>query len=606
MQQIFSFDDNTQAALLVLPKFEVRPYQNKAIATINNTFAKNPNERTICQMATGTGKTVVMAEFIKQNPLKKFTIIAQMEEILEQILNVLIAYGSCTEHEIEIVQQSQPNPEKRIWVCSVQTIARGTRLEKMQPASIIIDECHHGQAESYRKVIDFYRQSTPTLPVLGFTATPTGRTQKIRNALAEVFDSICFQYPIKQGIKDKFLANILYYKVVTKVDLNDIKDTDGDFNQGELAEKVNIHARNKACVEKYTERGAGKAMIFCVNVAHAQHIAQMFKDTKYEAHHVNGDTPDDERKSILEQYKNADIRKNIILSVCGICTEGWDCPNIRMVILARPTKSPIVYLQALGRGTRIVPGIKTDIIVIDIVDHCKRKSLCNCLTTVFSLSQELEMEGNILKQVEEKEQEFTTAGEKPNNEKKTDMETATQENIQLQLANILFDKPIEIENSEITFFSPREGQYFCYISKTDFVAITEKGLQYQVWQNRKWIKDCTQITDAIATCEAIAQQPEYQDTKYVWDKETHQAMKDLPVSDKQKQYLKKYAPQIDPNQISRETASQILAASFSKNNTTPATENQKARLYGYFPRNDVDKMSKRQAQIELWKMSKGG
>src|SRR3972149_958740 len=381
MQQIFSFDNNTQTALAT--RFECRAYQKDALHAINNTFAQNPNEHTICQMATGTGKTVVMAEFVKQHPCTKFIIIAQMEEILEQTVNALTSYGACTEKEIEIVQQSQPDPEKRIWVCSVQTISRGTRLEKMQPANIIIDECHHGQANSYRKVIDFYQQSIP-IPVLGFTATPTGRTQKIRNALAEVFDSICYQYTIKQGIKEKFLANILYYKVVTEVDLSDIKDTGGDFNQGDLATKVNIHARNKACVEKYTELGAGKAMIFCVNVAHEQYMTQMFQDANYKSYHINSDTPKTKRESILNQYQQANIADNIVLSVCGICTEGWDCPTIRMVILARPTKSPIVYLQTLGRGTRIVPGIKNNIIVIDIVDHYKKNPLCNCLTTVFS------------------------------------------------------------------------------------------------------------------------------------------------------------------------------------------------------------------------------
>lgn len=579
--------------------FDIRHYQRLCQEAIFKDFTDNIDGHYLIQMATGTGKTIVMAMVINHLLLhnQKAIVIAHTEELLGQTVDKLVSYGACNESEIEIVQQSIPDPSKKVWVCSIQTIARGEkRLKLMCPDLVIVDECHH-LGGTYAKVFNYYGK-----PLLGFTATATERTEARRKILASIYDKISYQYPIRQGIKEGYLANIIYYRVKTGVDISNVKTVMGDFDNEELSLACDVQSRNEKITDKYLEVGGGKALVFGINVKHCFSLNNFFKTKGLESYVVYGETPEDERKNILDKFQKSPMSQNFILVNCMVLTEGYDCPDIRVLIDTMPTKSPGRYIQKLGRGTRIVPGLKKEIIVIDIADNYKNKKLCNALTTIFELSDDCNMQGNIAKQLAEKEENgllVAKAGEK--REKSSSMdEEMPQEDYQIEIMNILFSMPIEVESSKVAFFSPKNNSYIAYLDKQNFVEIRDLGLSYEVYENFNKVLETKEISQALAHCENVAKQ--YPETSYIWDTNKRNANKQEKPSPAQAKWLKSIAPNIDCSKISKDTASQIISAHVAKSGTTKATDKQRYFLYRHLPKSDVDNMSKSQASREIAKI----
>lgn len=567
----------------------LRPYQEEIIRILkkelNDKSASRP-PRLIVQLPTGMGKTVIFAQLLADLGIPTL-VLAHREELLFQAREKISRASGLAANTIDIILQSQPNPQARIWVASVQTLTRGDRLDKIKPELMIIDECHHSCAKTYQNVIFSY----PGIPVVGFTATPTRSNRTEKKNLAELWDKIVYQMPIKKAVLDGWLANILYYRVKSGISLNDVKTSNGDFQAGDLSKRVNAKSRNQATVSKYQELGGGKAVVFCVDVEHAINMQAEFEAACIESIFICGDTDKDTRRETLEKFQASQHGKNLVITNCGVLTEGWDCPDLRQVILARPTKSEILYLQMLGRGTRKSHG-KNSIIVVDIADNCRDERLCNCLKTVFGLRKDILMEGDVQKRLDQ-EKEYA--------KQKQEESASQQQQIEIEIAKILFDMPEEIERSRLAWCSPETGEYTCYTSKTGFLCIKENALGYTLYNIEKFGFPEKIIADPsldviLREAETVANR--HQDTCYIWDKAFRINLGNKPVSEKQIDILKKIAPQLDSKLINRETASQIISAHMAKKQSSmaePASAAQKRFLIFLGYKGDTQNITKGEA-----------
>lgn len=327
-------------------------------------------------MATGLGKTVYASHLAKDFlPRGRVMLLAHREELVDQGRNTL---ERVTGRDVDIeraefwAQEGNPWAQCEIVASTIQSQNAGAgsklRMERFDPndfSLLVVDEAHHATAKSYRQVIDYYRQN-PDLCVLGLTATPD-RTDE--EALGQVFEEVAFEYGILDGINDGWLVPIEQQVVyVQDLDLSHVKSQAGDLNGKDLAAimefEANLHGIASPTLEIIGRR---KALVFTASVAHAERLCEIFnRHERNVACWVHGGTPKDQRQQIMEAYR---IGRHRILCNVGVATEGFDVPDIEVVVMARPTKSRCLYTQMCGRGTRPLAG------VVDGIEEARDRQL---------------------------------------------------------------------------------------------------------------------------------------------------------------------------------------------------------------------------------------
>lgn len=329
-------------------RITLRPYQHKAIESI-------PDQgRYLIQMATGLGKTVTFSQIPRKG---RMLIVSHRDELVRQPQK----YFDCS-YGIEQAEVTSSNEE--VISASVQSLHR--RLNKFKPDEfdiVIIDEAHHAAGDTYQKIINHF---TPRLR-LGFTATPN-RADGL--GLDSTFDKIVFEYNIEDAIKDKYLSDIKCLRVDVGFDLSGVHTRLGDFDAKELDREMLERRVVQAVAEAYHKYSVGQTLIFCCSVAHAEEIADHISGSVA----ITGKTKD--RGSILDAFTRKEIK---CITNCMVFSEGTDLPCIETIIMARPTKSQILYVQAVGRGLRLYPG-KKHLTLIDCVGVTGRHSLCSAPT----------------------------------------------------------------------------------------------------------------------------------------------------------------------------------------------------------------------------------
>jgi superfamily II DNA or RNA helicase len=245
-----------------------------------------------------------------------------------------------------------------VQVASVPTLlARGIRRETMAlpPADLgIIDECHHTPAASYRDIVAAY----PDTRWVGFTATPERGDGR---GLGGFFDALIEGPQVAELIALGHLVGTRVY-APSKPDLAGVETRQGDYVTAQLDDRMNTARLVGDIVQHWCKHGeARKTTVFAVSVGHSVHIRDAFLEAGVRAAHIDGKTPEDERDATLAQLATGEIQ---VVTNCMVLTEGWDCPDVGCIVLARPTKKMGLYRQMVGRGLRPADG-KRDCIVID-------------------------------------------------------------------------------------------------------------------------------------------------------------------------------------------------------------------------------------------------
>lgn len=377
----------------------LRPYQQEALQSVKDNFQKGIFKQLIV-LPTGSGKTVIFSHIpqVIEDSLPML-VLAHRSELLSQATEKILwsnpQFDIQTEKAEEVADLTGD-----VIVASVQTLGRSDskrilKFPKDYFKSIIVDEAHHASAESYRRILDYFNPKF----LLGVTATPQ-RSDSIR--LTDVFQEITYYKNIQDLIKEGYLSRIIGYRVKTNTDISEVETSHGDYTLSQLEDKIDNTERNTLVVKSYLQFASNKkAVVFASGVNHAKHLAASFAQNKIPVRVVVGDTPDEERKQILLDFKNDDIK--VIVNV-GVLTEGFDEPSIDAIIIARPTRSTLLYTQIVGRGTRIFEG-KEHCIIIDIADATVGKKPLG-LPTLLGMPPEFDLKGQDLIDVADKYKEL--------------------------------------------------------------------------------------------------------------------------------------------------------------------------------------------------------
>lgn len=344
---------------------ELRPYQEEARRAIEKEWQQG-NRKTLLILPTGTGKTIVFAKVVQDcvEQGNRVLILAHREELLKQAADKL--YKACQlETATEMADQTSIGNPARVVVGSVQTMQGDKRLTEFPPNyfdTIVVDEAHHSLSDSYQKVLNHFAKAK----VLGVTATADrGDGQN----LGKYFDSIAYEYKLPQAIREGYLSKIEALTIPVKMDISSVKQTAGDYAVGQLGDALEPYLEQIADeMTKYQDR---KIVVFLPLIQTAQHFTELLNQRGLSSVEVDGQS--DNREQILADFE---ANKYQVLCNSMLLTEGWDCPSVDCIVVLRPTKVRSLYVQMVGRGTRLSPG-KKNLLLLDFLWNTERHELCH-------------------------------------------------------------------------------------------------------------------------------------------------------------------------------------------------------------------------------------
>lgn len=331
-------------------KFKLYEHQERILEDINKSRKEGINTSLVV-IPTGTGKSQIVIEDLKQ--------LAEDNKIK----NVLIMMPSIPikedwEKRVEIF-----NGKLDIEIKYYNTVfLEKNSLPKDYYDYIVFDEAHHAQAANCKKTLQYF---TPKY-LIGLTATPD---RLDRRKLDEIFGQYETKLTLREAIEKGVISNIRCYRLISNIDLSEVRYNGKDYNYADLEKALVIDSRNELItntIKKYFAPQKDfykQGIVFCVNIQHCKKLEKMLNDAGIKARAVFGSNKDND--TIFESYKNKEIQ---FLLSCQVISEGWDCPQTEVVVMARPTLSKVLYLQQIGRGVRNYPG-KECLYVIDVVDN---------------------------------------------------------------------------------------------------------------------------------------------------------------------------------------------------------------------------------------------
>jgi superfamily II DNA or RNA helicase len=345
---------------------KLRPYQSEAIAAVMAAIADGSNRPAVV-LPTGAGKTVVFSALASQWQAEhggRVVILAHREELIRQAAD---KYRSVNPNAVVgIVKAERNETSAPVVVASVQTLAGQHRLDQLDDVSlVIVDECHHATAPSYRRVLDHFGGTA-----VGFTAT---MARGDGAALGTVWDQIAYERSILRMIRDGYLVDVAGVRIeVPDLDLSGVRKIGGDYSEGVLGDRIMDSIAPATVASAYRQHAAGKsAILFAPTVQTAQVFAEAFEAEGFTSRAVWGDIPKDERRQVLADF---DAGRVDVLCNCMVLTEGFDSPRAEVCIIARPTASAPLYVQMVGRVLRPWPG-KARALVLDVVGAAGRHEL---------------------------------------------------------------------------------------------------------------------------------------------------------------------------------------------------------------------------------------
>jgi len=344
---------------------ELRDYQRECIESVIADW--QTHRSVVASLPTGTGKTFTALSLLEKYG-KPFLFVVPRDFLVEQTVHqaqemCIPAYGISGKGKIG--DSVAPNVIATVqWLNARKGKNLIELLEGKQIKVVILDECHHAIAQSYKFTQETVLNSTDDARCLGLTATLQRADKK---PLKLAFNKLSFWLPISYFINRKYLSQIESYLVETNIDVRKVKmDSHGeDFIEKQLVDAVKSTNWKEKAIEKWREVAEGKkTIVFCASVELSKDFVESAKSQGISCEHVDGTTDNADRASIVKRFSSGEVT---ILSNYGVFTEGFDIPDTECVIMARPTKSQGLYIQCIGRGLRVAPG-KEKAIILDLTD----------------------------------------------------------------------------------------------------------------------------------------------------------------------------------------------------------------------------------------------
>jgi superfamily II DNA or RNA helicase len=331
---------------------KLRSYQQEALDAIKQGFLNH--RRLLAVLPTGAGKTILFAHLAASTPGRTL-VLAHREELLNQAADkIQRATGLIAEIEKAEKVASMNAP---VVVASVQTmIGRASRWPADHFNLVVVDEAHHALADSYQGVLSRFHDSAK---VLGVTATPD-RGDK-RN-LGRYFDEIAYEVGLPRLIKEGYLSRILIKRLPVDIDLRQVRRTAGDYNAQGVGEALEPHLG--AVADSIQREAAGrKTIVFLPLVQIARDFSDLLRARGMDSKAVAGEDRPADRAATLDWFAEPGPK---VLCNAMLLTEGFDQPDVDCIVVLRPTQVRALFVQMVGRGTRVHPG-KEDMLLLDFL-----------------------------------------------------------------------------------------------------------------------------------------------------------------------------------------------------------------------------------------------
>ena len=390
----------------------LRPYQREALDAVTEIVTKI--KRPAVVLPTGGGKTVVFAHMAKEHldrhPGERVLILVHTDELVQQAHAKVLAVAPHL--EVGIVKASRREVRADVIVASVQSLRSAARRNEIRHVGlVIVDECHHATAKTYRAILEHYGCMGSRTVAVGFTAT---LARGDGGPLGEVWEDVAFTRDIAWMVRKRYLIPPRGKSVsVPDFDLASVRTSGKDFREGDLGEALvdslapqvvarayNVYAQNRcpeciAAIEQLHEDtgewvipsycdvdGCGSAggtgrlgIAFFPTVASAYVFADAFNEEGIKTEVVHGALPTEERRAILGRLESGVTQ---VVCNCMVLTEGFDSPAVSCIVVGRPTKSKPLYVQMVGRGLRVDPGLEyeaQDCLILAVTPEAARHDL---------------------------------------------------------------------------------------------------------------------------------------------------------------------------------------------------------------------------------------
>lgn len=345
-------------------------YQEDMVKRVQEAFRHH--DSVIVQMPTGTGKTHVLAAIVEMYLKKYVWVVAHRRELVSQIKDTLARFFPDLDSE-------------KIQVTSIQWLSRHYREIRENPSLIVIDEANHALAETYAEVMNTY----PKAKKLGLTATPYRMNGK---GFTDLFEMLLCSWNMERFIAEGRLSLYDYYSIKPDsadqllIDSLQKRGVDGDYQQKELNKVMDVRpSLERLCLTIKQYVPGKKGIVYAISIQHAEHIAENYRENGIKAVAISSKTPLAERKDMIERFKSSSLSSSIksasnaseeieVLVSVDLFSEGFDCPDVEFIQLARPTLSLAKYMQMVGRGLRVAEG-KEYCVILDNVGLYKRFGL---------------------------------------------------------------------------------------------------------------------------------------------------------------------------------------------------------------------------------------
>lgn len=351
---------------------ELKEHQKAALKALEQM---RDNSETIALLyhATGTGKTTTAVLDAKRCG-GRVLFIAHTQELVDQATKRFRELWTNTTvgRYCEVIKQ----PRAHVVCGSVQSVA--LHLDEFKDDEfdyLIVDEAHHAAADTYQKILSYFKPAF----TLGLTATPERADDK---SILEIFKNTAHKLDIQTAVEIGELVPVRCIRIHTNIDLTKARFNSVQYNIRDLESKIYVPERNRLIVDTWMQYVRDKrTVVFCASVKHAQQIADLFREQGIKSAAVSGSMKQSERREFQEKFVNRDIQ---VLCACDLLNEGWDCPEIEVLFMARPTMSKVLYTQQLGRGMRLYEG-KESLMVFDFVDNASQYNAPYSLHRLFRL-----------------------------------------------------------------------------------------------------------------------------------------------------------------------------------------------------------------------------